>query len=305
MPTLLVLAAGLGSRYGGLKQIDPVGPSGETILDYAVFDALRAGFDRVAFIIRREFEDAFRTQVIAKYAGRVRTDFVFQAVEALPPGSAAPVSRTKPWGTGHAVWCAHQAVSDNFAVINADDFYGADAFQKLATFLRGQVLNPDHGRRGQDSRPDPFARFAMAGFRLSATLSEHGAVARGICALEHGRLRSIVERTDITPSAVGPGGSYSGAEVVSMNCWGFTPALFPLLDAQLRGFLANHREDAKAEFYLPSAVSAMIEAGDAEVEVLPAKGPWFGVTYREDRLRVAAAIAALVAQGVYPPKLFP
>jgi UTP-glucose-1-phosphate uridylyltransferase len=293
MPTLLVLAAGLGSRYGGLKQIDPVGPSGETLLDYAVFDALRAGFDRVAFIIRQEFADAFRTQVIAKYAGRVRTDLVFQAVDALPPGIAAPASRTKPWGTGHAVWCAHQAISDPFAVINADDFYGADALQKLAAFFREQVAHPD-----------PLARFAMAGYRLAATLSEHGAVARGVCTAEHGRLRSIVERMDITPASVGPGRSYSGAEIVSMNCWAFTPALFPLLDARLRGFLADHREDAKAEFYLPSAVSAMIAAGDVEVAVLPTTGPWFGVTYREDRPRVAAAIAGLVAHGVYPPKLF-
>src|SRR5665213_2268110 len=310
MPSLLVLAAGLGSRYGGLKQIDPVGPSGETLLDYAVFDAMRAGFDRVAFVIRRDFADAFRTRVIAKYAGRVRTEVVFQSPDALPPGFVAPGERLKPWGTGHAVWCARQALSDNFVVINADDFYGADAFQKLAAFLKKvpdlYLLNRlgDLTSRGpapfQPPRPDPLPRFALAGFRLSATLSEHGAVARGVCAVEHGRLQSIVEQTEIVPALVGPGRKYAGTEVVSMNCWGFTPALFPLLDSGLRAFLADHLPDAKTEFYLPSAVSALIETGQAEVEVLPAAGSWFGVTYREDRPRVAAAIAGLVAQGAYP-----
>jgi UTP-glucose-1-phosphate uridylyltransferase len=294
MPSLLVLAAGMGSRYGGLKQIDPVGPSGETLLDYAVFDALRAGFDRVVFIIRREFADTFGTQVTAKYAGRIQTDVVFQSPDILPAGFAAPSARTKPWGTGHAVWCARQAMTDNFAAINADDYYGEDAFRKLGSFL------------GSDAKAD-LAKpvFAMAGFRLSDTLSEHGAVARGICTVDDGRLRSVVERTDIVPADVGPGKKYTGAEVVSMNCWGFTPALFPLLEAGLGEFLARNGGDAKAEFYLPSAISSLIETARAEVSVLPAAGPWFGVTYREDRPRVSAAIAGLVANGVYPPRLFP
>ena len=291
MPSLLVLAAGLGSRYGGLKQIDPVGPSGETLLDYAVFDALRAGFDRVVFVIRRDFADAFRTQVIAKYAGRARTDVVFQSLDALPPGWTPPSGREKPWGTGHAVWCARAALPDNFAVINADDFYGADAFRRLGAFLAGE--------------PVTGTRFAIAGFRLADTLSEHGTVARGICAVAHGKLQSIVERTDIAPSAVGPGREYSGDEVVSMNCWAFTPAFFPLLDARFGEFLRSRGQELKAEFYLPSAVSDLIAPALAEVAVLPAAGPWFGVTYREDRPRVAAAVAGLVALCTYPAKLFP
>jgi UTP-glucose-1-phosphate uridylyltransferase len=290
MPSLLVLAAGLGSRYGGLKQIDPVGPSGETLLDYAVFDALRAGFDRVVFVIRQDFADAFRTQVVAKYAGRARTDVVFQSTGLLPAGCSAPPDRQKPWGTGHAVWCARPALTDNFAVINADDFYGGDAFRQLAGFLAGQ--------------PPGAARFALAGFRLADTLSEHGTVARGICAVEQGRLRSIVERTAIAPGAVGPGCEYSGDEVVSMNCWAFTPALFSLLEARLVEFLRTRAGEPGTEFYLPSAVSALIPA-EAEVAVLPAAGPWFGVTYREDRPRVATALAGLVARGAYPARLFP
>jgi hypothetical protein len=302
MPSLLILAAGLGSRYGGLKQIDPVGPSGETLLDYAVFDALRAGFDRMVFVIRRDFERAFRDQVAAKYAGSAAVDFAFQSLDMLPAGFSPPAGREKPWGTGHAVWCARDVVKDGFAAINADDFYGADAFRKLATFLRGQVDDRDPApARGRDHRPDPFA---LAGFRLADTLSEHGAVARGVCASEAGRLQSIVERTDIVAVDVGPGKRYSGNEVVSMNCWGFTPALFSLLDSRLREFLVAQGRELKAEFYLPSAISALIAGGQAEVTVLPATGSWFGITYREDKPRVAAAIADLVRRGTYPARLF-
>src|SRR5690606_24766738 len=173
-PTLLVLAAGMGSRYGGLKQIDPVGPSGETVLDYAVFDALRAGFGRVVFVVRREFEAVFREQIGAKYAGKVTVDYVFQSLDALPDGFAVPAGREKPWGTGHAVWCARDAIDGNFAVINADDFYGADSFRQLAGFL----ATADATRGAVDAGP---ATFAMVGFRLARTLSEHGAVSRGIC----------------------------------------------------------------------------------------------------------------------------
>jgi UTP-glucose-1-phosphate uridylyltransferase len=291
MPSLLVLAAGLGSRYGGLKQMDPVGPSGETLLDYAVFDALRAGFGRVVFVIRRDFAEAFQGQVIAKYAGRLDTAVAFQAPELLPAGCAVPPERQKPWGTGHAVWCARAALDEAFAVINADDFYGADAFRRLAAFLGGQ--------------PRSAPRFAMAGFRLADTLSEHGTVARGVCVAAGGQLRSIVERTALGPDQVGPGREFSGDEIVSMNCWGFTPALFPLLENRLRDFLAGHGRELAAEFYLPAAVSSLIQAGQAQVDVLLAAGTWFGVTYRDDRPRVAGAIAELVARGVYPPRLFP
>jgi hypothetical protein len=292
-PTLLVLAAGMGSRYGGLKQIDPVGPSGETVLDYAVYDALRVGFGRVAFVIRREFEAVFREKIGARYAGRVEVDYVFQSLDALPAGFTPPAGREKPWGTGHAVWCARGTVRAPFAVINADDFYGADSFRRLAGFLQETPV------------PGAGGRFCMAGFRLAQTLSEHGAVARGVCAAgPDGSLRSIVEQTGITPAEVGPGRKYSGDETVSMNCWGFTPALFPGLDAQFHEFLAAQGGGLKAEFYLPAAVSAMIGRGEASVQVLPVESAWFGVTYREDKPRVQASLAALVQAGAYPGKLF-
>src|SRR5688572_9137994 len=217
--TLVVLAAGMGSRYGGLKQIDPVGPAGETVLDYAVFDALRAGFTRVVFVIRRDFESVFREKIGGRYADRATVDYVFQSVDALPPGFTLPANREKPWGTGHAVWCAREAISGNFAVINADDFYGADSFAQLGKFLAP----------GGPSASSGMPRFAMVGFQLANTLSEHGAVSRGVCTSgAAGELQSIVEQTNIQPTEVGAGKKFSGAEIVSMNCWGFTPALFPL-----------------------------------------------------------------------------
>jgi NDP-sugar pyrophosphorylase family protein len=288
---LVVLAAGMGSRYGGLKQIDPVGPSGETVLDYAVFDALRAGFDRVVFVIRRDFEEVFRERIGIRYSGKVAVDYVFQSLDALPPGFVQPPGREKPWGTGHAVWCAQLAVPDNFAVINADDFYGADSFRQLADFL-------SRARGGE---------FAMVGFRMANTLSEHGTVARGVCTVgTDGTLASIVEQTSIAPSDVGPepGRKYTGAEIVSMNCWGFTPAVFDGLDAQLREFLQTRGGDPKAEFYLPAAVSTMIARQEAAVTVLPTDSSWFGITYRDDKPRVKAAIAELVHAGQYPVQLF-
>jgi hypothetical protein len=306
-PTLLVLAAGMGSRYGGLKQIDPVGPSGETVLDYAVFDALRAGFGRVVFIIRRDFEEVFRAQIGAKYAGRIAVDYVFQALDALPTGFTPPPGREKPWGTGHAVWCARETVREPFAVINADDFYGADSFVQLGKFLTSQAATP-RGFDPMSGHRTPrtlAAQFAMVGYRLANTLSEHGAVSRGICqAGADGLLSSIVEHTGILPEEIGPGKKYSGGEIASLNCWAFTPALFAGLDAQLRTFLAERSREAKSEFYLPAAVSTMISFGTATVKVLPTESNWFGVTYREDKPRVVAALVELVRAGQYPAKLF-
>ena len=306
-PTLLVLAAGMGSRYGGLKQVDPVGPSGETVLDYAVFDARRAGFGRVVFVIRKDFEALFRTQVGAKYAGQIAVDYVFQSLDTLPVGATVPVGREKPWGTGHAVWCAREAVHEPFAVINADDFYGADSFVQLAKFLTSAAASP----RGFDPMSGHrvprtlAAQFAMVGFTLANTLSEHGAVARGLCATgADGLLASITEQTGILATEVGPGQKFTGKETVSMNCWGFTPALFAGLERQLAAFLATRGGDAKAEFYLPAAVSEMIARHEAVVRVLPTGSAWFGVTYREDKPRVMAAIAELVRAGKYPAKLF-
>ena len=314
-PALLVLAAGMGSRYGGLKQIDPVGPSGETVLDYAVFDALRAGFGRVVFVIRRDFEELFRTQIGARYAGKIAVDYVFQSLDALPPGLTPPAGREKPWGTGHAVWCARDAVKENFAVINADDFYGADSFNRLATFLKSRPAvatvrgyDPMSGHKP----PAPFgpaktSEFAIVGFRLANTLSEHGAVSRGICAADAvGRLASITETHGITAADVGaePGKKFSGDSTVSMNCWGFTPALFVGLDTQFREFLGARGTEPKSEFYLPGAVSTMIARGETTVRVLPTESAWFGITFREDKPRVQAALAALVGAGCYPARLW-
>ena len=287
-PTLLVLAAGMGSRYGGLKQIDPVGPSGETMLDYAVYDAIRAGFGKVVFLIRVEFEDAFRNAVAAKYAGRIQADFAFQSVADLPRGCDVALGRERPWGTGHAVWCARAALREPFAVINADDFYGASSYVRLAAFLKAAQGH----------------RYAIGGFRLANTLSESGTVSRGVCSQEGGLLTSIVEQTAIAPADVGPGRRFSGSEIVSMNFWGFTPSVFDGLEEGLRTFLARNGSDPRAEFYLPVAVSDLIAGGEASVEVLPCEDSWFGITYREDRPRVVAAIEALVRGGKYPANLF-
>jgi choline kinase len=310
-PTLLVLAAGMGSRYGGLKQIDPVGPSGETVLDYAVFDARRAGFGRVVFVIRRDFEEIFREKIGARYAGKIAVDYVFQSLDALPAGFAVPAGREKPWGTGHAVWCAREAVKENFAVINADDFYGADSFAQLAKFLGsetvGGALRPDFGASvsGHKTLPAAKAKFAMVGFRLANTLSEHGAVSRGVSVCDaSGQLLSITETHGITPAEVGVGKKFPGDQFVSMNCWGFTPALFEALDGQWQEFLVARAGELKAEFYLPGAVSEQIASGRASVRVLPTASSWFGITFREDKPRVTAAVAALVAAGTYPARLW-
>jgi NDP-sugar pyrophosphorylase family protein len=287
--SLVVLAAGMGSRYGGLKQIDPVGPSGETVLDYAVFDARRAGFTRVVFVIRRDFEALFREKIGARYAGRMEVDYVFQSLDQVPAGFAVPAGREKPWGTGHAVWCARAALPGNFAVINADDFYGADSFVQLARFLTSA--------RGPE--------FAMVGFHMANTLSEHGAVSRGVTSVgADGRLSAIVETHGIMAAEIGPGRKYSGREYVSLNCWGFTPALFPGLDEQFRAFLPARSGEPKAEFYLPAVVSEMIARREATAQVLPTESAWFGVTYREDKPRVQEAITALVRAGCYPERLW-
>jgi len=289
----------MGSRYGGLKQVDPVGPSGETILDYAVFDAIREGFGRVIFVIRKEFEEAFRTQVAAKYADTVKVDYVFQALDALPPGFTVPAGREKPWGTGHAVWCARDAVKESFAVIGADDFFGRDAFRQLAAFLRDEA----NSASDEDAAPN----FAMIGYRLANTLSENGAVSRGVCATgDDGYLEKVVEHTGIRREEVGaePGKKYSGEETVSMNCWAFTPAFFTGLNEQFESFLETHGGELKSEFYLPEAVSEQVAQGLVTVEVRPTLATWFGVTYREDKPRVQAALAALVTSGDYPARLF-
>lgn len=303
----------MGSRYGGLKQLDPVGPGGETILDYAVFDAIRAGFGRVVFVIRRDFTDAFQAQVVAKYAGHILVETVFQALDALPPGATLPSGREKPWGTGHAVWCARDAIRTPFAVIGADDFFGRDAFVQLAAFLKSAATTATSSAAAnpkpetQNPKPAKAApAFAMVGYRLANTLSENGAVARGVCTVGgDGRLQRVVEHTGIRREDVGPGRTFTGEEIVSMNCWAFTADFFPALDRQWREFIAARGTELKSEFYLPEAVSQQIAAGAATVEVRPTTAEWFGVTFREDKPRVQGSLLDLATRGEYPMPLFP
>ncbi|WP_404424162.1 NDP-sugar synthase [Nibricoccus sp. IMCC34717] len=289
--TLLILAAGMGSRFGGLKQLEPVGPSGETLLDYSVYDAVRAGFDRVVFVIRRDFEAEFKARICAKYERLLRVETVFQSLDALPPGTALPPDRTKPWGTGHATWCAREALNGPFAVLNADDFYGREAYAQLAQFIR--------------TRKEGEA--AIAGYTLRRTLSENGSVSRGVCRVSpDGWLESVTEHKGIAPEAVGVGRTYSGEEVVSMNCWAFGPEFLTGLDAAFRRFCASLGENAPtAEFYLPAAVSDLVGEGKLRVRVVPAESDWFGVTFREDKPKVVAALAELTRAGVYPSPLLP
>jgi UTP-glucose-1-phosphate uridylyltransferase len=282
--TLVVLAAGMGSRYGGLKQLDPVGPAGEIILDYSVNDALKAGFNAVVFVIRREMLDLFRETVGCRYEERVQVRYAFQELEPLPEGRVAPVGRTKPWGTGHAVLAAAPLVRESFAVINADDYYGPSGFEKLASFLH-------------QAKP---GEFAMVGYRLENTLSEHGTVSRGICTTdEKGYLREITERPAIARTCEGiidEGDSpvkLTGAEPTSMNFWGFTPDLFSELECHFAEFLEERGDDLKAEFYLPAAISSLIASGEATVRLLDSADPWFGLTYPEDRPMVVEALASL------------
>jgi hypothetical protein len=295
--TLVVLAAGMGSRYGGLKQIDPMGPTGETVLDYTVHDAVRAGFGRVLFVIRRNFEAAFKAAMGERFAAKAKVDYAFQELNMLPDGCAVPEGREKPWGTGHAVWCARGGLDGPFAVVNADDFYGADSLRRLADFLRASS-----GGSADDAETPTYA---MVGFPLGNTLSENGAVSRGVCTIgANGFLADIEEHRGILASDVGMGRRYDVTTPVSMNCWGFDARTFvPLLDAAWRDFAAAHGREPKAEFYLPTALNAMVRAGTARVRVLPTTDNWFGVTYREDKPRVQAALAGLVAAGVYPSPL--
>jgi hypothetical protein len=289
----------MGSRYGGLKQVDPMGPGGETLLDYSVYDAVRAGFDRVVFIIRRDIEAEFREKVGARYEGRLAVDYVFQQLDALPGGYGVPEGRQKPWGTAHAIWCARDAVQAPFAAINADDFYGAKSYTILGDFLRGVGVAE--------------TRFAMAGYQLNRTLSEHGSVARGICQTDAaGHLTSILECTAIEGTADGilqreadgTVRTFTGLEPVSMNFWGLTPAVFPLLEDQLLRFLAAESANPKSECYIPMALGAMVSAGQASLQVLPTDAEWFGVTYRDDKPRVMESLAGLHARGTYPTPLW-
>ena len=299
-PSLVVLAAGMGSRYGGLKQMDPMGPNGETVLDYSVFDAIRAGFGQVVFVIRKDFEEAFKESVGARFSDRIQVDYAFQTLDDLPAGFQLPVDREKPWGTSHAVLAARHVVKGPFAVINADDFYGADAYQQMAKFLTG-------------TSPDPTpANYSMVGYRLDKTLSEEGGVNRGICQLDDGLLQNVEEVVDIQRKDSGDviGTNLNGESVkvdpaglVSMNFWGFFPSFFEHLNDHFCVFLRENLTTTKAECYIPTVVDELIETKQANCHVLATSSSWFGVTYPDDKPTVVASIRQLIDNGEYPEKL--
>jgi len=295
-PTLLVLAAGMGSRYGGLKQLDPVGPNDETIMDYSIFDAQHAGFGKVVFVIRKEIEETFKEKIGLRYEKRIPVEYVFQEMGKLIPGFSLPEGRTKPWGTTHAVLMAANVIHEPFGVINADDFYGASSYQLLARHLQSGTTD-----------------YAMVGFVLRNTLSEFGAVARGVCHVtDDGYLKDIEELKSIerdasriqSIDAEGKETVLSGGELVSMNMWGFTPQIFPQLYEQFQRFLKRYGNDPKAECYLPSSVNTLIQTEQARVKVLRSGDAWFGATYREDHPRVVESVGRLIEQGTYPRRLW-
>lgn len=310
--TMVFLAAGMGSRYGGLKQMDGVGPDGETILDYSSFDALRAGFTRLVFVLREEMHADFRTRIGDRIAGHAAVTYAFQRDDDLPPGFTAPPGRTKPWGTGHAVLAAAGPVNGPFAVANADDFYGSSSFEAVGAFLKGA------GRRAADG----VATYAMVGFRLGDTLSDRGAVSRGICRTTPDRwLQEITETMGIekfsaanAPREAGAGGRYrdsagrerllSADTPVSMNLWAFSRDFFDHLRDGFAAFCKGHASSPKAEFHLPACVQDVMHSGRARVAVLPTNDAWVGITHRDDRPQVSAHVASLIAEGVYPHALW-
>ena len=299
--SLLILAAGMGSRYGGLKQLDQMGPSGETVMDYSVYDALRAGFDRVIFVIRKDFEAEFKEVIAKRYAHKVELAYAFQDLNDLPGNFRAPADRVKPWGTGHAVYAARKLLTEPFAVINADDFYGQDSYRKLAAYLR------------QAPQTDKIGG-CIAAFKLSNTLSENGSVSRGICTDDgRGHLAQVVENTKICRREDGQIVSLqedgrevplTGDEPASMNSWGFRPELVGKLEELFSEFLAARGGELKSEFYLPFVVDTLIRRREAEITMCHSEDSWFGVTYKEDRPTVQKALQALVDAGAYPKKLF-
>jgi NDP-sugar pyrophosphorylase family protein len=295
---LVIMAAGMGSRYGGIKQIDPMGPGGEIILDYSVYDAVRAGFSRVVFIIRKDIEAAFRETIGSRFEGKIDVDYVFQELDDLPDPYSVPAGRRKPWGTAHAVRSCRRIVKNPFVVINADDFYGADAFRKGASGLAG--LDP--------RSPDGF----LVGYTLANTLSPHGFVTRGVCQSAGGKLTRVTERFKIGRNSEGiveyqdeeGAHAMTGAELVSMNFWGFSPAIFGLLETSFTEFLKKSGSEEKTEFLIPSVVDALISSKLMSIRVLETDASWFGVTYPEDKPEVMATLASLIDKGIYPSPLW-
>ena len=298
-PTLFLLAAGMGSRYGGLKQLDGLGPNGETIMDYSIYDAINAGFGKLVFVIRKDFEQDFRDKILSKYEGHVPVEVVFQSTDALPEGFTCPADRTKPWGTNHAVLMGKDVIKEPFAVINADDFYGRDAFEVIAKELS----------RPRDRKGD----YCMVGFRVGNTMTENGSVARGVCENKDGLLTSVVERTAISyddnhdivfTDENGEVQKLAPSTPVSMNLWGFTPDYFDYSEREFVNFLKKDINTPKAEFFIPLVIDTLINSGEATVKVLDTESKWFGVTYAADRPGVVAKFAELHKDGTYPEKLF-
>jgi len=285
------MAAGMGSRYGGLKQLDPVGPNGETIIDYSVSDAIKAGFNKVVFIIREEFEDEFKSKITNKYENKIEVVFAFQELTNLPDGYNCPKDRVKPWGTGHAILSAKSKINEPFVVINGDDYYGFESFKVIA----------DYYKNGADN-------FSMVAFKLENTLSKFGAVTRGLCEVENGLLSTVIETEELQKSGdivkSNRDISLNGSEPVSMNMWGFTPRLFNYLDEMILEFLNQAGKELKSEFLIPTVINNLITSNRELLEVLSSNSNWFGVTYKEDKPFVVNEIKRLVSEGKYPEKLF-
>ena len=297
-PTLLILAAGMGSRYGGLKQVEPVGPNGETIIEYSIFDAIRAGFGKVVFVIRKSFADEFKARFDEKLKGKIEIEYVYQELNNLPKGYQLPEGREKPWGTGHAILMGKDVIHEPFAAINADDFYGAPAFQSIAKFFKDEVSSSKYG---------------MVGYLLKNTLSDFGTVSRGVCKMDQNDfLSEITECTKIAregqdiyfKNELGEQNILEGNTPVSMNFWGFHPSLFEHLENQFKTFLDEKIDLPKSEFYIPSVVFSLIQSGNVQSKVIKADSPWFGVTYPDDKEFVVNQIQTLTKQGAYPQKLW-
>ncbi len=297
-PTLLIMAAGMGSRYGGLKQMERMGPNGETLLDYSIYDAIRAGFGKVVFIIRHDIEDDFKKIVGKKWESKIPVRYVFQELSMVPEGFKVPMTRQKPWGTGHAIWIAQSALQEPFAAINADDYYGRDSYKVLGAFLK-KIKKMD------------ALNYGMVGYGLKKTLSDHGSVSRGVCQIGPQKyLRKVVERTDIAKEGKKvffledqKKVFLKGNETVSMNMWGFTPALFDQLNAKFQVFLLQKGQEEKSEFLIPRVVDELITEKQTKVKVLSSKDQWFGVTYPQDKEMVKSNIAQLIRKKVYPARL--
>jgi len=297
-PTLLVLAAGMGSRYGGNKQLDTVGPSGETIIDYSIYDAIRAGFGKIVFVIRRDIEDQVKERFVERLKGKIEVDYVFQEITNLPEGVKVTPERQKPWGTSHAILVTEKAIKEPFGVINADDYYGVESFKILYDFL----VN--------DKDPNSYC---IVGYKMKNTLSEHGHVNRGVCGVgADGLLQNIVETRQIEKTSFGaqaPGNDgemekFTGDEVVSMNLWGFKPSCYGFLGEEFRNFINEKGMDPKSELDIPTSIDKFVKSGEVTIRILMSNERWFGVTYREDKPFVVESINNMISKGIYPSKIY-